>query len=61
MVKKKPTVTKEMLEYLTEVYPDRCPDLSRTEKEVWFASGQASVVRHLQSISDSQLERAMNQ
>lgn len=60
-MKVKPLVTKELLEYLMEVYPDRCPDLSRTEKEVWFAAGSAQVVRHLQGIFETQLERAMKQ
>lgn len=61
MVTKKPPVTKELLDYLMEVYPDRCPDLTRTEKEVWHASGAASVVRHLSALFETQYTRAMNQ
>ena len=32
---------------LDEQFPDQCPDLSLSEKEVWFKSGQASVIKWL--------------
>jgi hypothetical protein len=37
----------DIIKYLEEVYPDRCPDLSMEEKLIWFTAGQVSVVRHL--------------
>ena len=42
-----PILTKEIIAYLEEVYPDKAPDLSMEEKEIWFTAGQVSVVRHL--------------
>jgi len=43
----KPFIDSDIIKYLEEVYPDRCPDLSMEEKLIWFTAGQVSVVRHL--------------
>jgi len=32
---------------LQQQFPDKCPDLDLTEKEVWYRAGQASVARWL--------------
>lgn len=42
-----PYIDPEIIAYLGELYPDKCPDLSMEEKLIWFTAGQVSVVRHL--------------
>jgi len=42
-----PYIDLEIIAYLEELYPDKCPDLSMEEKLIWFTAGQVSVVRHL--------------
>ena len=44
---KKPIISKEVIEYCDTIFPDRCPDIKLSEKEVWFKAGQRSVVNHL--------------
>ena len=43
----KPFIDPDIIKYLEEGYPDRCPDLIMEEKLIWFTAGQVSVVRHL--------------
>jgi|DEB0MinimDraft_10_1074344.scaffolds.fasta_scaffold30639_2 S-adenosylmethionine:diacylglycerol 3-amino-3-carboxypropyl transferase len=49
-----PIVTKELLEYLLERYPDRVPSVDATDRQIWLSVGQVAVVRHLQSIFEEQ-------
>ena len=42
-----PNIDKSLLQYLEELYPDKAPDLSMEEKQIWFSAGQVAVVRHL--------------
>ncbi len=42
-----PIISKELITYLNDIFPDRCADLKDTEKEVFHKSGQRSVVNHL--------------
>tara|TARA_Y100001963_G_C6776027_1_gene447368 strand:- start:2113 stop:2283 length:171 start_codon:yes stop_codon:yes gene_type:complete len=54
---KKPRISKEVIGYLDEIFPDKCPDLNMTEKEVWFKAGQRSVVNHLIKENNIQEEK----
>lgn len=45
----KPLASQALLDYLDSVFPDECPDLSLTDRQVWFNAGRASVVRKLKS------------
>jgi hypothetical protein len=45
-----PPVPRELVDFLDKAFPDRCPDISVTEKDVWFTAGQVSVVRKLKQI-----------
>ena len=48
MTKSKITViTEEMIDYLDKLFPDKCADLKDTDKEIFYKSGQRSVVNHL--------------
>ena len=42
-----PIITKEIIDYLDSLFPDKCAELDQTEKEVRYKSGQRSVVNHL--------------
>ena len=53
-------IEQDIIKYLEEVYPDRCPDLSMEEKLIWFTAGQVSVVRHLKDQYNLQEETKYN-
>ena len=36
-----------LLEDLNARFPERCPDIGHTTEEVWYMSGQRSVIRFL--------------
>jgi len=42
-----PVITDELIDALSQVFPNRCPDLSVSDREVWYRSGQRSVVEYL--------------
>ena len=44
---KTPIISEELINYLEQLFPDKCADLKDTEKEVFYKSGQRSVVNHL--------------
>ena len=44
---KTPLISEELIDYLEQLFPDKCADLKDTEKEVFYKSGQRSVVNHL--------------
>ena len=42
-----PVITDELINSLDSVFPDRHPDLSLSDREVWYRAGQRSVVNYL--------------
>lgn len=44
---KTPIIKEDLIKYLNSLFPDKCADLKETEKEIYFKSGQRSVVNHL--------------
>ena len=42
-----PTLSEELIDYLDTLFPEKCADLNQTEKEIFYQSGQRSVVKHL--------------
>ena len=44
---KTPLISEELINYLEQLFPDKCADLKDTEKEFFYKSGQRSVVNHL--------------
>ena len=42
-----PILNKELITYLDEIFPEKSAELKDTEKEVFYKSGQRSVVNHL--------------
>ena len=51
-----PTYAIDLIEELNKSYPNKHPNLSDTEREVWFKAGQRSVVDTLLSIAQDQQE-----
>ena len=51
-----PTYAIDLIEELNKSYPNKHPNLSDTEREVWFKAGQRSVVDNLLSIVQDQQE-----
>mgnify|MGYP001342893705 FL=1 len=44
---KTPLISEELINYLEQLFPDKCADLKDTDKEIFHKSGQRSVVNHL--------------
>ena len=53
-------IDESLLQYLEELYPDKAPDLSMEEKQIWFSAGQVAVVRHLRDQYNLQEETKYN-
>lgn len=54
-----PAVSAVLVEWLEEIFRDRCPERGMTMEDVWFAAGAASVVRKLRSVQNSQTKAAL--
>ncbi len=48
---KLPSFSSDLIKMLDEAYPDRCPSINLSDREVWFKAGQRSVVNKLLSLS----------
>ena len=44
---KLPVITDEMIFALDKIFPHRHPDLSLTDREVWYRAGQRSTVEFI--------------
>lgn len=42
-----------LVDYLDKIYPDRCPELNLSDREIWYRSGQRSVVCYLRSLLET--------
>lgn len=42
-----PTVPKDLVQYLSMLFPDRCPRLTESERDIFYHSGQRAVVDFL--------------
>ena len=54
-----PRLTPELLGFLDRTFPERCPDTNETPAEIFFKSGQRSVVRYLIRIYEEQNENVL--
>jgi hypothetical protein len=53
-------ITEKIIGYLKRKFPDKSPDLTDNEKEIWFKAGQVSVVRHLEGLLKEQETNVLN-
>ena len=51
-----PALSQELINKLDKLFPDKCPLLTDSDREVWFKVGQRSVINYLQQIYDEQLQ-----
>lgn len=42
-------ISKDLIEELNRLFPNKCPSLTLTDREVWYKSGARSVVDYLES------------
>ena len=42
-----PILSEELIDYLDTLFPEKCADLTQNDKEIFYQSGQRSVVKHL--------------
>ena len=49
-----PPIPKKLLDALNKLFPERSADLAWSDKEVWFRSGQRTVIRFLNSHFNNQ-------
>lgn len=56
---KQPYIKTELLDYLQRLFPDRSPELTETDRVIWFNRGAAEVIRHLQLLHERQQENIL--
>lgn len=54
-----PPISKELLESLSALYPDRCPEPTDSERDIWIKVGQVSVIRFLEHKFEEQNENTL--
>jgi hypothetical protein len=45
--KKPPEFTADLIDWLDELFPNKCPDVGMSDREVWIMAGAAQVVSKL--------------
>ena len=55
-----PVITDDLIQGLDNLYPQRHPDLSLSDREIWYRSGQRSVVDYLIEQQKRQRETMLN-
>lgn len=54
-----PNIPEDLLKFLDETYPERCPDPQSSERQIWMQVGARSVVRHLKRLYQEQNDNLM--
>jgi len=55
-IRNMPNLSAELVNKLDELYPKRFPDMSWSDRQVWYRAGQRSVVDHLLQVHAEQNE-----
>jgi hypothetical protein len=56
---KKPIIEEQLLQYLSEMFPDQVPNINDHDREVWAQVGVQRVIRHLKGIYEEQNENIL--
>lgn len=56
---KPPYFSKEQVEYLNALFPERCPAPKMEERDIWRYVGARELVRHINQAFNEQMEREM--
>tara|TARA_S200002703_G_scaffold4693_1_gene5800 strand:+ start:3238 stop:3441 length:204 start_codon:yes stop_codon:yes gene_type:complete len=49
-----PHVSKELLDYMNQIFPDKCPDVLDTERKIWVNAGKRQAYEHFQKLHEKQ-------
>lgn len=49
-----PPISQELIDALDQLFPDRCPEESHSDRKIWMARGSVEVVRLLKRIKEAQ-------
>ena len=52
-------ITEDLLKFLDETFPERCPNPEHTDRQIWMQVGQRSVVKFLQRIYEEHNENLL--
>ncbi len=56
-----PLITDDLIQALDDLYPQRHPDLSLSDREIWYKAGQRFVVDYLIEQQKRQQETMLDQ
>jgi len=51
-----PALSKSLIDKLDKLFPDKCPLLTDSDRDIWYKVGQRKVVEFLQQKYDEQLQ-----
>ena len=51
-----PVLKEELIQYLEVLFPEQCADLNDSDRQIFYKSGQRSVVKHLREKYNLQQE-----
>lgn len=49
-----PYVDEQLVEFLEKIFPDRCPSIEMTDREIWIRKGSVNVVAKLRDMLNEQ-------
>jgi len=55
-----PPISNELVEDLDKRFPEKCPSIEWTDRQIWFYAGQRAVVEFLKKASKRQFEDRFN-
>jgi hypothetical protein len=55
-MEKIPFASVDLIEKLDEMYPEKCPDITDSERAIWMYAGAREVVRRLVQRANQELE-----
>lgn len=53
-IEQAPYISQELIDYLRDRYPDRCPSVNDSDRQIWLNTGAVGVVKHLETIFEEQ-------
>lgn len=48
-----PSFSIDLIKYLDELYPEKCPTVKQKEREIWMYAGKRELVRNLKNLMTS--------
>ena len=54
-----PHVSKELLEYMNQIFPDRCPDITDPDRKIWVNVGKRETFNHFQRLYKKQQDNIL--